>query len=583
MAERVLFLIKQKKQSFLYGATILMASMIIVKIVGAVFKIPITNILQEVGNGYFNQAYGIFNAVYALTVTGLSAAVARMVAENVAKGRFRDVRKILKLATFIFFILGILGALIVLISSRAIVNFIGMPNAYWSIVMTAPAIFFCCLMASYRGYYEGLSNMIPTAITQVIEVLVKLVSGFAFSSIVLAVAKKQYAETGKVFGVVVDKVNSVHSVAIPYAAAAAILGVSISTLVGFIYIYIRYKVKGDYITKEQIAESPKSMRTKVLAFRLFKIALPITLGSVAIQLSVLIDNLTIPLRLQYAYTSNSEYFKTMVGKLIEDGVPMNVFLFGCFTAVLPIFSLVPAFTNIFGKSSLPNVTTAWTLKDKKSLKVNVESVIRVTMLIAAPASMGIAFLAGPIIKLIFPRVKGAIAIAPTALTILGIGALFLSLVTPLNSIIQGVGRADLPVKYLLVGVIIKFSLNFILVGIPTINIMGASISTVVCYSVIAFLSINKLRKIVGVKLDFASILIKPMIAGLSCGISAFLCYKALTLLKENSIITLLSICIGALVYVIVLALLNAISVDDVLMLPKGKKIAKTLEKLRIIR
>jgi stage V sporulation protein B len=581
MAEWVLFLTKQKKQSFLYGATILMVSMIIVKLVGALFKIPISNILHETGMTYFNQAYSIFTVIYALTVTGLSAAVARMVAENAAKERYRDVRKLLKLSTLIFVILGALGAIIVAVSAKGIAA--SVEDSYWSVIMISPAIFFCCLMASYRGYYEGLSNMIPTAVTQVVEVLVKLVAGLTFSYIVLNVADKQFATTGKVFGVAVESAKAVAGVAIPYAAAAAVLGVSVSTLVGFIYIYIRFKLRGDYITKEQIKNSPKPIRTKVLLYRLFKIAIPITLGSVVIQLSVLIDTFTIPDRLKYAYAQDPSFFNSTFGKLLGEGDEMHVFLAGCFWTVIAIFNLVPAFTNIFGKSSLPNVTAAWTIKDKQKVKINVESVIRVTMLVAAPASMGILFLSGPIIKLLFKNLQGAVAIGPSLLSVLAIGALFLSLVTPINSIMQGVGRPDLPVKYLLVGATLKFVLNMILVGIPSINIMGASISTVICYSVIAFLSINKLRKIVGVKLDFTSILIKPMIAGLSCGISAFLCYKALTLVIENSIITLLSICFGALVYVVVLALLNAISVDDVLMLPKGNKIAKTLEKLRIIR
>jgi stage V sporulation protein B len=583
LAEWVLFLTKQKRQSFLYGATILMVSMIIVKVVGALYKIPITRILKEVGIGYFNQAYSIFNTIYALTVTGLSAAVARMVAENVAKGRYRDARKILKLATLIFFILGILGAAFILLFAKFYVHAIHMPNAYWSIVMIAPAIFFCCMMASYRGYYEGLSNMTPTAVTQVIEVLAKLITGLSFSAIVLVVAKKQFGESGKVFGVVVDNLDSATNVATPFAAAAAILGVSVSTFAGFIYIYLRYKTKGDYITKEQLVNSPRTIRTRVLAYRLFKIALPITLASVVVQLSALIDNVTIPNRLEKAYSLNRAYFETSFSKLMEDGVTMTDFLFGCFATVLPIFQLVSAFTNTLGKSSLPNITTAWTLKDKKGLKTNVESVLRVTMLVAAPASMGIAFLSGPIIQLLFSNLEGANSVAPVVLSLLGVAALFLALMTPLNSIFQGIGRMDLPVKILSIGVIIKFVLNFILVAIPSVNIVGASISTIACYATIAIISLYKLRRIVGVKLDFVSTLLKPLIAGLACGIFALLSYNVLTMGINSSIITLFSIAFGALVYVIVLALLNAISAEDILMLPKGNKIVKTLEKLRIIR
>ena len=191
-AEWVFALTKQKKQNFVYGSTVLMASMIIVKLIGAVFKIPLTNILGLTGLGYFTRAYTVYTTIYALTVTGLSAAVARMVAENLERKRYRDVRKILRLATLLFLILGVLGAGLIFFSAKGFSEMIKSPNSYWAIVMLAPAIFFCCMMASYRGYYEGLSNMTPTAVTQVVEVVAKLVAGLGFALIVMQIAEKQF-------------------------------------------------------------------------------------------------------------------------------------------------------------------------------------------------------------------------------------------------------------------------------------------------------------------------------------------------------------------------------------------------------
>lgn len=560
-----------------------MASMIIVKLIGAVFKIPLANLLHETGMAYFSTAYTLFTTIYALTVTGLSAAVARMVAETSTCGRYRDVKKLLRISTTIFVIVGVLGSLIILVSAKGLSDFSKNPDAFWSIIMVSPAIFFCCLMASYRGYYEGLSDMIPTAITQVVEVVIKLIAGLMFASLVIGIAQKQFAETQTVFGTPVANADGVITVALPFASAGAILGVSVSTIIGFLYIFIRYKMRGDSITKKQVIDSPKPMRTKVLLFRLIKIAIPITLGAVVLQLSALIDSLTIANRLEYCYKIDPVRFDNLYGNLLKPDELMNVFLFGCFSTVITIFNLVPAFTNIFGKSALPNVTTAWTTKDKKNIKINIESVIRVTMLVAAPAGIGISFMAEPIIRLLFGNSQGTIVAGSPLLTGLGIGAMFLALVTPLNAIMQGIGRMDLPVKYLFTGAMIKLVLNIVLIGIPSINIMGAAISTVCCYGTIAVLSIVKLKKIANVHLNFTGILIKPIISGFICGFSAFLFNKALTFISNSSIITILSIFIGAIFYVISLSLLNAISRDDVLMLPKGNKILKTLEKFRIIR
>lgn len=579
----MLYLTKQKKQSFLYGATILMVSITIVKIIGAIFKIPLMNTIKATGMAYFNTAYNLYTFVYAVTVTGLAAAVARMVAENVVKKRYRDVRKILKLANLIFLVLGTLGFVFIVLFAKTYTGIVESPNSYWSIIMIAPAIFFCCIMASYRGYYEGLSDMIPTAITQVVEAITKLITGILFAMIVMGVAEKQYEQTGIVFGVAAESKDAAIVAAYPFAAAAAILGVTLSTLVGFIYIFIRYKIKGDYITKDMVRNSPKTISTKALLYRLIKIAIPITLGAVVVQLSALIDTITIMRRLQHAYDLDPLLFESAYGYLLKDGEKMNEFLFGCFGIAITVFSLVPAFTNMFGKSALPNVTSAWIAKDRRLIKTNIESVIRMTMLVAAPAAFGITFLAKPIIVLLSPKVAGAAEVGGPLLVLLGLGSLCLSLVGPMNAIMQGIGRLDLPVKYLFTGVLIKLVMNLILVGIPSINIMGGAISTLCCYSTIAIFSIYKLNKIVNVKLDFMSMMVKPLVSGFACGLSAFLFYNLLSNIKESRIITILSIGIGAIVYVIMLGITNAISKEDILMLPKGNKIVKTLEKIRLIR
>lgn len=564
----------------MYGSTVLMASMLIVKIVGAVFKIPLTNILHESGMGYFNSAYTIYTTVYALTVTGLSAAVARMVAENAAKKRFRDVRKMLKLSTRVFVVTGIVGALIIAFSAGAFSRGIDSENSYWTVVMIAPAILFCCLMASYRGYYEGLSDMVPTAVTQVVEVLIKLITGLLFANLVINLGVKQFNESGMVFGLEVATQELAVTASIPYAAAGAMLGVSVSTFVGFLYIFIKHKLSGDYITKQMLVASPKPMRTKVLLWRLIKIAIPITMGAVVLQLAALIDTFTIMNRLS---SLPLDGLMEKYGQFVSENEIMSEFLYGCFSSTITLFNLVPAFTNIFGKSALPNVTEAWTEHDPKKVKSSIESVIRVTLLVGAPMGFGLSFMAEPVLRLLYKNLEGAIMIGAPLLAVFGIAALCLSVVTPMNAIFQGIGRMDLPVKFLVVGAIIKFVLNFALIGIPSINIFGSAISTICCYAVIVVLGLHYLRKCSRVPLNYKSILLKPTISGFFCGFSAYLCNFALTKWIEHSIITVISIAFGAFVYLIFLGLFNAISKDDILMLPKGKKILKVLEKVRIVR
>lgn len=569
------------QQSFLYGSTVLMASMLAVKLIGALFKIPLTNILGETGMGYFGSAYNLYTTVYALTVTGLSTAVARMTAEQAAQGRWRDVRRLFRMATGLFLLLGLLGSTIVLAAARRFSILINSPHSFWAVVMIAPAIFFCCLMASFRGYYEGLANMTPTAVTQVVEVAVKLAAGLTFAHLAMGAARRQFASTGTVFGVPCQSSEAADMIAVPFGAAGAMLGVSVSTLAGFLYILFRYKLRGDAISPEQIAAAPPPAGG--MLSRLIRMAVPITLGAVVLQLSALIDTVTIQSRLLDCQAKAPELLEQLYGGFLREGEELHTFLYGCFTTCVTLFNLVPAFTGIFGKSALPNVTSAWTRSDRERLRGNVESVIRTTSCVAAPMAFGLAFLAKPVLALLYGGLPGMIQVGAPLLSLLALASLCLALVSPANAIFQGIGRMDLPVKYLCAGAGVKLLLNLILVGIPSVNILGSALSTLACYGVIALLTLNQLRNVLTVRLDFGGILVKPLICGLICGISAFLCWNALTKYAENSIITLISAAVGGLAYVFSLGALRVIAPEDIFMLPNGKKIAKVLEKMRFIR
>lgn len=575
---------RQTKQSFLYGSTVLMISMLIVKIAGVVFHIPLLNIIGFTGNGIFTSSYTVYTTVYALTVTGMSAAVARMVAARASQGRYRDVKKLFRVATLLFFLLGLAGSLLVFGFAGWFSEWIHNPDTRWAVMAIAPAIFFCCLMASYRGYYEGLQNMTPTAVTQVVEVAVKLVTGLGGASLVMGAAVDQYERTGRVFGQACSSAEAVQVIAAPFGAAGAMLGVSLSALVGFLYLFFRGKLKGDGITRGMLAASPSPETAVSLAKGLARIALPVTLGAVVVQLSALIDTFTIQNRLVFCSQVDAAYMTGRFGGYLKDGEEIHTLLYGVFGACITLFNVVPAFTNIFGKSALPNVTAAWTAQDRLRLKRNVESVIRLTMLIAAPLSMGLCSLSGPVLQLLYgAREPQTAALGGGLLAALAIGSLFLAMVSPLNAIMQGMGRADLPVKYLLAGVFVKFFLNILLIGIPQVNILGSAISTIACYALIAFLSLRRLNRMVPVTLDYKGILAKPLAAGILCGAGAFLCSFLLTNHMGNSIMTLVSIGVGGLFYGVSLVLCRAVPKEDIFMLPNGKKICKTLEKWRIIR
>ena len=247
-----------------------------------------------------------------------------------------------------------------------------------------------------------------------------------------------------------------------------------------------------------------------------------------------------------------------------------------------LFNLIPALTTTFGVSALPAVTGAWAARNAPMLRRNIESVWRVTAMIAIPAGLGICALAEPILTLVYSADPASIPIAAPILRVLGIAAIFVALSSPTNSMLQAVGKVNVPVKLTLLGGFLKLAVNFVLVPIPNLNIQGAPYGTLLCYSLIVCISIPVLCRTAGIRIRFGKVFLKPLFAGILCGITAWASYGLLSKLAGNTVSTAISILLAGAVYVIALFLVRGIVKYDVLMLPKGEKIAKLLEKCRLI-
>ena len=234
---------------------------------------------------------------------------------------------------------------------------------------------------------------------------------------------------------------------------------------------------------------------------------------------------------------------------------------------------------------MPSVTAAWASGSKRILKKNIEVVLKLTTLITIPAGLGMVALSYPIMNLIYGGGKtgSEVIISASVLVLLGVGGIFASTSTPICSMLQAVGRVDLPVKLLSIGVIMKIFLNYVLVGIPQINIQGAGAGTIFCYGFVTVASLYYLSKETKIKFNLVSVLIKPLLAGTFCAVSAYVSYGLLVHIVKDKVATLIAIIIAVFVYVIALFLLRALTADDVKMMPKGEKFVKTLEKLRLIR
>lgn len=585
---------ERKKQSLLTGAGVLAIATILVKLIGAVFKIPINNLLGTEGYGYFTGAYAVYTPLYAISMAGLPVAVSKLVSQNMELGRIKDAKAIFKVAQKMFFLVGVAGMLILMAIAVPYSNLNEAPMNFVSIFAVAPCVLFCCMMSSFRGYYEGLHNMTPTGVSQVIEAVVKLVFGLSATYLFMKAAISYYEENAaggvvKLFGVEVTNEAQALAAIYPYAAAVAILGVTLGSAFGLVYLYIRYRRKGFGFTREELVNSPEAADNKQLAKALLSISIPVAAASLVTNISNLIDDITIRNRLVTALEDGFSIVKGMyldtltVDKTLDENIA--TYLYGMHGSVINVKNLIPSLTLVLGISAIPVLSKAWTAKNKGEIKVCIESALRVAMLVAMPAGIGIAVLAEPILNLLYG--SGNEHFAPSAafmMTVYGFAVPLFALASPLTNMLQAVGKTKVPIVTMAIGAVIKVTLNFILIGNPEINIKGACISSTVCYLVMVIINIFQLTKAAKVKLNYVSVFVKPFVAAVFCGIGAYLGNFLLVdvLGIESRLTTIIAVCCGGAFYVIAILLVKGIAKDDVEMLPKGEKIAKVLAKFGLL-
>lgn len=559
---------KRKQQSFQYGAIILLCSTLLVKVIGAIFKIPLSRLIGDLGFGYFDSAYQLFTPIYTLAMAGLPIAISRVVAERMQQERYCDVRKSLKVTKKIFLVTGLSGFIIMLLLIYPFVHFTDATGkTIYSLFAIAPSLLFCCIMSAYRGYYEGLRNMYPTAASDVIESLGKLILGYGFAYIIMKISGD-----------------------VALAAAGAMLGIMVGGAASATFLILRYKLKGDGITEQELADAPKSQDGKTIAKTIIMIAIPVVLASLANSVSSLVDVSMVKWQLtnmmgEFAndirnmYESSiADYNRFSINELTNAELP--TFLYGIRGKAFTLYNLVPTITSVLGVSALPVLTSCFAkgTGDKVVVKRSIESTIKFTALIAMPAGFGFLFLGSEIMSLMYNTVA-SVEIGGVMLRIYGLAAMFAGLAIPMISMLQAIGKEKISLRNVAIGAALKVIVNFIFVGIPTINIKGAAIGTFVSYFFIFIANLLSLIKYTGVIPNIYKTIIKPFIAALACGLSTVI----LNLSAMGKIGTVLEIAVAAVVYLMVLVILNTFEADDVLSLPKGEKILKVFNKLKVIR
>ncbi len=531
-----------KKESFLKGAAILGVAGVVVKILGAFFRIPLANIIGAEGMGYYQVGYPMYTLILSFASQGFPTAISKLVSEKRANDNAGGAHKVFQTAFYILLAFGIISSLSLALGARYLVdNVIKSPNAYYAILALAPALLFVPIMASFRGYFQGMKNMTPTAISQVAEQFGRVIIGLALAVILLSTGL-QYAAAGAAFG-------------------ATIGGIAGLTIIVYIYRKNKAKIYSQFGTVPDASKEP----TKGIIKDLLKIALPITVGSAILPLISMVDAMIVLRRLQaigFTYEEANRLFGQLTGMAAT------------------LINLPQVFTVALAMSIVPVISEAVTRKDMTSIKADTGSAIRVSMLIGLPAAVGLAALATPIMLLLYPKQPPAIG---QILLYLSFAVLFLTQLQTMTGILQGLGKPFIPVRNMMVGAVVKFIATYFLTGIPALNVKGAAIGTVSAYFVAALLNFIEVKKATGAKFDFIQFVLKPVISVGTMGVTVIITYGQLNPMVGNKIATVASIAIGGAVYGILLLITGAITEEDFDLIPGGKKIEKLLKKTKLLR
>ena len=522
-------------RAFVSGVLLLSCSTILIKILGLAYKIPMLSLLGAEGMGYFNSAYEIYTLLCLAATTGLPVAVSMMVSAEYSKDNDSAIKSILNVSMTIACVIGLLGVFLLIFFGKAITQFIGNTNAFKCVVAIAPSLLCVCASSIYRGYFQGFNRMLPTAVSQIIETLGKLIFGVAFAYFGI---KKQYDA--------------------PTVAALAALGLTLGMMISSVYLFFQKKPVSSCDLHTDGSNTPTIFKT------LCVIAVPITISSLVTGLSKIIDMTLILRRLQHSGATVFEANK----------------MYGAYTTLaVPLFSLVPSLISPISLALVPSISSAIERGAKTEQTDIANNAIRLTALLAVPASMGLAAFSFPILSALFLGEEQSVSFSAPLLSVLGAAVLFSCIITTTNAILHAYKRTIFPLVTMTIGACVKFVSAYFLIGNARIGIFGAPISTLLCDAFVAIINLIGVFGLVpNIKRTVLSLWRVLLASLLSVSVSVY-AYTVVAGRVENVYISLaLAIVVAFAIYIFGSFALKSLTVDDVMLLPRGEKIVSVFKK-----
>lgn len=532
----------EKKDGFMKGVLALMVSQVLIKLLGLVSKIFLTNKegFGDVGNGIYGSGYQIYAMLLTISSIGVPNAISKLISERVAVEDYKGAHRIFRIALATFGLIGLTGTLILFFGAGAIANSIEVPEAALSLQVLSPSITFVTIASVLRGYFNGLDKVSVTAKSQSLEQV--------FKTLITIMA--------------VQFIGMSTGLNTTLMAAGANLATTLSVLLSFLYILMYYRTfRKIVIPKIKETTNYKYEKAKKVVRMILLVSIPITLSAIMSTLSKIVDIVTVVKGL-----------KTFLPDTLAKAQ------YGILSGKVDTLATLPLSFNIaFATALVPSVAGLIARGDSKTAGKRISFSLLTTMIIGLPCTFGMMVFAQPIINLLFPNAPdGGFLLQIFSLTII-----FAVLMQTTNGALQGLGRIMVPAITSFIGVMLKLILNLVLVPNPNFGVNGAAIASVINNFVAFFLSFIILRKTIKLNINFSKFILKPIIATFAMCICSYYLYTILLGIISAKLATILAIIVAVIIYVVMVVILKIFDKDEMLMIPYGTKICKILERLGV--
>lgn len=538
----------KQKGSFLKQAAILAFAGILVRFLGFVYRVPMTNMLGDVGNGIYGAGYNIYMFLLILSSAGLPAAISKLVSERLALHQYRNAHRVFQVSLLISATLGTIFAILLALTAKKMAVLVSSPDSYYAILTLCPTLVIVAVMSVYRGYFQGMHTMVPTAISQIVEQIFN-----AFFSVYLAyLFLGWYVPAGQTKN-------------LPLGAAGGTMGTGIGAAAGLIVVWISYLlIRPDLLKRAERCRQTQEETQTQLAKKIMQTALPIIAGTAVFSITNLIDMGMVTKILKDIGFSDMEA-TALYGQLNGKYVTLTT---------LPV-----SISTAIATAVLPSIAASNRLGEKNQVKRKMNLTMRISMIISVPASVGIAALGPQILAMLFPSAKEG----GMLLVVGGVSIIFLALCQTATGVLQGLGHIKVPVVGALLGAVTKVILNAVLIPIPMLNVLGAVLSTTGCYLVAALFDVYMLSRITQVRFDWNRVMLKPILGAVVMGIAALGIYHGLFALLPYNILCTLTAIIGAMVvYAIVMLWIGGIQEEDLQAMPMGGRLVRICQKIKLL-